>query len=276
MWIDMKWFLIVGICLLVIVSLYLFMIFPATRRHSDRKILEGLYIAHRGLHDADSGIPENSLLAFRRAAEAGFAIENDIHLTRDGEVVVFHDDDLMRMCSVHGRPEDMTLAQLKELRLGDTDEKIPTLRECLEVIDGKVPLLIEFKIKSGSAAALCRAADKILCEYKGKYFIQSFYPFVLSWYKKNRKDVLRGQLAAAFRGDKLHMRLLGMLLFNCFARPDFVSYENETKDAPGRRICTLLGAFPVGWTFKDGAEIDASKKDFKSFIFEGFVPNREK
>lgn len=267
----MIWLIIVILCLL---GSYLFMIFPTIRRHSDRKILDGRYIAHRGLHDDEFGIPENSLLAFRKAVEAGLAIENDIHLTKDGEVVVFHDDDLQRMCGIHGRPEDMTLAQLKELRLGDTEEKIPTLRECLEAIDGKVPLLIEFKIKSGSAAPLCSAAEKILCEYKGKYFVQSFYPFVLSWYKKNRKDIMRGQLAAAFRGDKLHMRMLGMLLFNCFARPDFVSYENETKEAFGRRICTFLGAFPVGWTFKDQADIYASKKDFRSYIFEGFLPRK--
>ena len=271
---DMMWIIIVVICLLVLAGLYLFMVFPALRCHSDRKILDGLYIAHRGLHDIEAGIPENSLSAFKMAVDAGFAIENDIHLTRDGEVIVFHDDDLMRMCSVHGRPEDMTLSELKELKLGKTEERIPTLRECLDTIDGKVPLLIEFKVKSGSAAPLCIAAEKVLADYNGKYFVQSFYPFVLSWYKKNRKDVLRGQLSAAFKGDKLHMRLLGMLVFNFFARPDFVSYENETKNAIGRRICTILGAFPVGWTFKNQAEVDASKKDFKSYIFEGFLPNR--
>lgn len=271
---DMMWIIIVVICLLVLAGLYLFMVFPALRCHSDRKILDGLYIAHRGLHDIEAGIPENSLSAFKMAVDGGFAIENDIHLTRDGEVIVFHDDDLMRMCSVSGSPEDMTLSELKELKLGKTEERIPTLRECLDTIDGKVPLLIEFKVKSGSAAPLCIAAEKVLADYKGKYFVQSFYPFVLSWYKKNRKDVLRGQLSAAFKGDKLHMRLLGMLLFNFFARPDFVSYENETKNAIGRRICTMLGAFPVGWTFKNQAEVDASKKDFKSYIFEGFLPKR--
>ncbi len=267
----MIWLVIVLLCLL---GTYLFMIFPTMRRHRDRNILDGLYIAHRGLHDAGSGIPENSLLAFEKAIEAGFAIENDIHLTKDGEVVVFHDDDLYRMCGIHGAPEEMTLAQLKELKLGDTEERIPTLRECLDVVEGKVPLLIEFKIKSGSAAPLCRAAERILCEYKGKYFVQSFYPFVLSWYKKNRREILRGQLAAAFKGDKPHMRMLGMLLFNCFARPDFVSYENETRKSFGRKICTLLGAFPVGWTFKCQAEIDASKNDFGSYIFEGFLPEK--
>ncbi len=272
---DMTWILIAAIFFFSLVGLYLFLIFPSQRRHINRKILDGLYIAHRGLHDAEQGIPENSLLAFKCAIEAGLAIENDIHLTRDGEVVVFHDDDLHRMCGVCGSLEDMTLAELKELNLGNTEEKIPTLRECLDIIDGKVPLLIEYKIKSGSAAPLCEAADKILSEYNGEYFVQSFYPFVLSWYKKNRKDIMRGQLSAAFRGDKLHMRMLGMLLFNCFARPDFISYENETKEAFGRKICTLLGAIPIGWTFKNQKEINESKKDFKGYIFEGFVPSKE-
>lgn len=267
----MMWIVIV---LLLLLGLYLFLIFPSPRKHKDRKLLSGLYIAHRGLHDAENDIPENSILAFGKAVEMGFAIENDIHLTKDGEVVVFHDDDLNRMCGVSGRPEDMTLTALKELRLGNTEEKIPTLRECLDIVDGKVPLLIEFKIRNGSADPLCEAAENVLKEYKGKYFVQSFYPFVLSWYKKNRKDILRGQLAAAFKDDKPHMRMLGMLLFNFFARPDFVSYENETKESFGRKMCTLLGALPVGWTFKEQSEIDASRKDFKSYIFEGFLPKK--
>ncbi|MBR5007120.1 MAG: glycerophosphodiester phosphodiesterase, partial [Clostridia bacterium] len=104
-------------------AVYLFLVWPALRRHPDReRLLDGKIIAHRGLHDSLEGAPENSLAAFRRAAEAGLAIENDIHLTKDGRVVVFHDDTLDRMCGVAGKPEEKTLSELKELTLAGTGE----------------------------------------------------------------------------------------------------------------------------------------------------------
>ena len=271
----MKWiFLSLGIVGFALIA-YLFAIWPAARRHGDRKILDGLYIAHRGLHSERKGILENSIPAFRAAVKKGFAIENDIHLTKDGEIVVFHDDDLYRMCGVHGAPEEMTLSELKALRLHGTEERIPTLKECLDEIDGKTPLIIEFKVKSGSAEPICSAADAILKDYKGKYFIQSFYPFVLSWYKKNRPEICRGQLASSFKGEKLHRRMLGMMLFNFIARPDFISYDHTKKGAFGRKICTFLGAFPVGWTFRSAKELEDSKCDFKAYIFENFIPKNK-
>lgn len=260
------------ILILLFLLLWLFCICPSLRHHPDRDKLSGARIAHRGLHD--NTVPENSLTAFRLAAEAGYAIENDIHVTADGAVVVFHDDTLDRMCGVSGKPEEFTLAQLKELRLAGTEECIPTLAECLAVIDGRVPLLIEFKCRTGDVCErLCPAADAVLTEYKGGvYWIQSFYPFVLSWYRKHRPEVCRGQLATAFVGDKLHMRMLGMLLFNVFARPDFVSYEWKYRNKWNRRVCTMLGALPVGWTFRSKEELDACRNDFAGFIFEGFRP----
>lgn len=255
-----------------LVLLLLWLIFPAPRRHRDRALLKNLRIAHRGLHNNGAGIPENSLAAFRRAVKYGFAIENDIHLTADGEVVVFHDDTLERMCGVPGRVEEMTLAELKALHLGDTGETIPTLRECLETVAGRVPLLIEFKCVGLKAAPLCKAADRILSEYTGKYFVQSFYPAVLLWYRRHCKKVCRGQLASGFRGEALYKRLLGCLIFNVFARPDFVSYEHTYASHPMRRLVTWLGAFPVGWTFQNQQELDLVKKEFHTYIFEWFIP----
>ena len=266
----MLWILFV---LLFLFLLWLFCICPSLRHHPALKDLSGARIAHRGLHD--DTVPENSLTAFRLAVEAGYAIENDIHITADGEIVVFHDDTLDRMCGVSGKPEEYTLAELKELRLAGTEECIPTLAECLAVIDGRVPLLIEFKCRTGDICArLCPAANAVLASYKGVYWIQSFYPFVLSWYRKHQPAVCRGQLATAFVGDKLHMRMLCMLLFNIFARPDFVSYEWKYRTKWNRRICTLLGALPVGWTFRTQEEMDTCKNNFAGFIFEGFHPEK--
>ena len=108
------------------VALYLFLIKPASTRGMDLAKY-GTKFAHRGLWDAQS--PENSLSAFQKAVDAGYGIEFDIHKTKDGQVVVFHDDTLMRMCGVEGKVEDKTLAELRRLRLGGTDEKIPLLSE---------------------------------------------------------------------------------------------------------------------------------------------------
>ena len=258
--------------LFVLAAFVLFCIFPSMRKHEDRKLLDGLYIAHRGLHNIKEGVPENSLAAFRLAAEKGYAIENDIHLTADGEVVVFHDDDLHRMCGVSGKIEEKTLAELKELRLAGTEESIPTLAECLEVIGGRVPLLIEFKMTGGSPRALCEAADKILSEYDGKYFVQSFYPPVLGWYKKNRKEICRGQLSCDFHESDIKKKALEALFFNFLARPDFVSYHQYHWKKFFRRICTALGAFPVAWTIRNEDELKEAKKHYKTYIFEGFLP----
>ena len=263
------------IVLVVLLALVLFLICPAFRRHKDREILTGMHIAHRGLHDLSENTPENSLAAFSEAIKYGFCIENDIHITVDGEVVVFHDDTLTRMCGVDKKIEDCTLAELKTYRLADTDECIPTLQECLDLVNGQVPLMIEFKALSfKTAERLCVAANEILKDYKGKYFVQSFFPPVIGWYKKNRKDICRGQLAAPFKGEKLKNRLLGLMLFNFLSRPDFISYDYNGRKNIMRRVVIALGAFPVAWTFTKQADIDECKKDFKTYIFEGFIPKK--
>ena len=269
-------YIILGVAAVLICG-WLFLIFPSLRRHPDRKILSGMYIAHRGLHDLLPDTPENSLPAFREAAALGVAIENDIHITAAGEGGVFHDDTLKRMCGDERTVESCTLAELKELRLQDTDHTIPTLRECLDTVDGKVPLLIEFKaLNIKTAERLCVAADKILSEYKGKYFVQSFYPPVLGWYKKNRKEICRGQLSETFKGEKISRRIAGLLLFNFISRPDFVSFDHKGADSFSRRAATRFGAFPVGWTFTKSEELEKGKENFKTYIFEKFLPDRER
>lgn len=259
---------------LFIIFLYLFLVLPSLRRHPDEAKLKGLYIAHRGLHNKEQGIPENSMKAFATAIEKGYAIENDIHLTADGEIVVFHDDTLNRVCGVSGKVEEKTLRELKELRLLGTDEQIPTLKECLELIDGRVPLLIEFKVVGGNTSALCIKANEILKGYKGLYFVQSFYPNVLSWYKKNRPDLCRGQLSTAFKEEQLYKKLLGCLVSNVVARPHFVSYEWKYPNKLSRKITALFGATPVCWTLRSKQELDTVRKHFVTYIFENFEPNK--
>ena len=139
----------VGIVLVVIlcmvIGLLAFLIFLLAPRLSGRKRVHpflGVKWAHRGLHDKKRGIPENSFPAFRAAIEAGDGIELDVHLTKDGQLVVFHDDTFERICGRRGRVEDTSYEEMQKYRLAETKERIPLLSEVLQLVDGKVPLLI--------------------------------------------------------------------------------------------------------------------------------------
>jgi glycerophosphoryl diester phosphodiesterase len=254
---------------------YLFLSFPSARRHKSIELIKGKFIAHRGLHSLTENTPENSLPAFKQAVELGYPIEIDIHLTLDGQIVVFHDDTLDRMCGVSGRVEEKTLPELKALRLGNTNYEIPTLEECLQTVNGKVPLLIEFKCVSLKCAPLCKKADEILRGYSGSYLIQSFYPTVLRWYKKHRRDVCRGQLAESFKNASFEKKMSGNMLFNFLGRPDFVSYKHTDAKNISRCFVTKLGAYPVGWTFQSQDELNKNGKYFNTYIFEQFLPKEK-
>ena len=262
------WYILLAAALLV--GVWLFLIAPARRRHPQLKLLEGRYIAHRGLHG--DTIPENSLAAFRAAVARGFAVEIDIHITADGQLVVFHDDTLKRVCGVDVTIAKATLAELKTYRLKGTEETIPTLQECLDTVAGQVPLLIEFKcLDTATCRRLCEAADAVLQGYAGQYFVQSFYPFVLHWYRKHRPDVCRGQLSL-YSEPGIAKRLLGKLVFNFLSRPDFISYEYGGAKRLNFRTAVRLGAYPIGWTFQQKQEVDTYKTDYRTYIFERFDP----
>lgn len=259
-----------GVCA-VLSLIYLFLVFPAIRRHEYRKNLKGALIAHRGLFDNDGGIPENSMDAFAHAVANGYGIETDIRLTKDGEIVIHHDDSLKRLCGEDKKVYDLSLVELREYNLLGTDQKIPTFKEFLRLIDGKVPLIIEFKADTFKCASLCEKANEILKDYKGIYTVQSFDPYVVYWYKKNDPSVCRGQLADAYK-DTFLRRFLGTFLYNFLTRPDYIAFNHNRADSFSYRLQRLLGAFTVGWTFKSLEEQDKRKKDFDSYIFEGFKP----
>lgn len=263
-------YIIFGV-LVLLAALYIFLIFPSLSKNADKEKLKGIYVAHRGLHDET--LPENSLPAFRVAISGGHAIEIDIHITADGEVVVFHDDTTKRMCGVDKRIEEMTLKEIKELRLSDTDCTIPTFEECLNTVKGQSPLLIEFKTMSVETAnKLCEKANEILSNYEGEYFVQSFFPFVLSWYRKNRPDVLRGQLSTAFKGEELYKKAVANLLTNVIARPHFISYEHKYPKGISLKLNKLFGAVLICWTIKNEKQLIKAKENFSGFIFEDFIP----
>ncbi len=266
------WFLII---IAVILLLYIFLISPSLRKHDNCGMFRGSYIAHRGLHNTQKGIAENSFSAYGEAIKSKLPIEIDIRLSREGEVVVFHDNDLKRVCGVDKPVIDLSLRELRELRLSGTEDTIPTFREVLDLVDGCVPLLIEIKTVGKRDRELCEKAWEILKDYEGKYAVQSFYPPIIRWFKKNAPKVCRGQLATNFFKIKPHTTLeviAGVLLFNFLSRPDFISYEYKYPCALPLMVCRLLGANTIAWTYTSEEQIEETQDNFSAYIFENFVP----
>ena len=258
----------------VLLALYLWCIMPRFQKRSMGEFLDWNY-AHRGFHDNKTDAPENSLKAMKLAVENGYGIELDVQLTKDEKVVVFHDATLKRVCGVDAKVNSMTYEELQKLRLFNSEETIPLFSEVLKVIDGKVPLIMEVKMVNAKTR-VCELADKELEGYHGVYCMESFHPFAVRWFRKNRPEVIRGQLAANFRkeGKKEGISdwMVHMLLVNVLGRPDFVAYSHKSAGNFSRKVTRLLGATAVAWTIRSQKELDMHKKHFDLFIFEGFQP----
>ena len=265
-------------CVTTSALLYSFMIMPRIFNRPKREAHMGVLYAHRGLFDNNAAIPENSMKAFRRAVDAGYGIELDVQLTKDGVPIIFHDFTLERMCGISEKVENLTYKQIRELSLLQTGEKIPTLKEFLDMVDGQVPLIIELKIE-WTNLALCPVVQKMLDNYKGVYCIESFNPLALLWYRINRNHIMRGQLSTNFRLDGNYKTPLYFfmthLLTNFITSPDFIAYNCRFKNEPGRVICRrLFKNLAVAWTVKSQEELERIKEDFDLFIFDSFIPNR--
>lgn len=233
------------------------------------------YYAHRGLHDEKS--PENSLGAFRNAIAHGFGVEFDVLKTTDDVLVVFHDDTLGRMCGVQGRVTESSYRELRQLRLKDSTECIPTLEEVLSLIDGKIPLIIEIK-SEGDWKKTTKLLAKRLESYEGEFVIESFHPFVLNLYRKLQPETIRGQLSNGLFSKKdthnpLTQFLASKMLLNVLSRPDFIAFKWQNRSCYCFHFWTkVMHKYPVAWTIRNKKEIKKLEKDFKSFIFEGFIP----
>lgn len=231
----------------------------------------GLNFAHRGLHTRDKSIPENSLPAFERAAREGYGIELDVQLSKDGKVVVFHDDTLDRVCGVHARVDEKTWAELQELRLCGTEYRIPLFSEVLNTVRGRGPLIVE--LKSGRRnRELCEKTYAMLQNYRGEACIESFNPFIVMWFRFHAKDLLRGQLAAPTKEYLKDMGcgrafLLSHCLMNVFSRPQFIAYKIGYRP-PTVRLAEQLGAMKVGWTSHE----PRNEKKRDAVIFEFYRP----
>ncbi len=236
-----------------------------------KKIFLRVNYAHRGLHTKDRKIPENSLAAFKRAAEKGYGIELDVQLSRDGQVVVFHDDTLERVTGVVGRVDSYDYEDLRKMHLCGTSETIPLFTEVLANIKGAGPLIVELKTGPKNRE-LCEKTYALLKDFHQDYCIESFNPFIVSWFRKNAPDVVRGQLAAPYETMKqgqsgIVSKLLSQCFFNFTAQPHFIAYKIGPHPAKIDRL-QKKGILLFGWTAHDRE----GEKYNDGMIFEFYEP----
>lgn len=229
------------------------------------------YIAHRGLHDDAN--PENSLGAFAKSIEEGYAIELDVQQIADGTVIVFHDYTLSRATGKDGYTKNLLKSELCDYKLFNTSFCIPTLEEVLALVDGQVPLLIEIK-NEGKVGELEKATLNILKKYNGEYAIQSFNPYSLEWFKINAPNVWRGQLSSYFKGENLSFIkkfvLKRMLLNKKVSCPNFISYN--AQNLPNRHVKFYKKLPLLAWCVRSQTEYMKVVKHCDNIIFENFEP----
>jgi len=230
------------------------------------------YVAHRGLHDSES--PENSLSAFQKAIDKGYTIELDIHPIEDGTPVVFHDDTLKRLTNEDGYIKKVkNVKELKKFRLLKTKEKIPTLQEVLDFVNGKTPLIIELKDYDLNSNFESRVYS-ILKSYKGDYAIMSFNPYTLKWFRLNAPYVLRGQLSCKFKCEKLGLIkkfiLSKMILNKKVSQPNFIAYKYD--DIPNKAVNKYNNLPLLVWAVPSQSEYMKVAPFCDNIIFENFEP----
>lgn len=268
---------LVVLCVLADLFIVYLMMLYCRRGHTMWAALEKYRYAHRGLHDASQGIPENSLTAFRRAADHGYGAELDVHLTKDGRLAVIHDDSLLRTAGADVKSSQLTAAELAQYRLEGTDEPIPFLEEVLPIFEGKAPLIVELKVEN-NAAALAEATCKLLDQYHTDYCIESFHPLAVRWLAKNRPDVCRGQLSQNFLTDRAGLVwpaafAMTHLLTSFLTAPDFIAYNLHHRKRLSLRLARRVwGVHEVSWTIRTPEELAACEADGCLSIFERFLP----
>lgn len=232
--------------------------------------LSDIKIAHRGLHNLEKGIPENTIIAFEKAIERNVAIELDVHILKDNNIIVFHDDTLKRACKTDKAVKELTYKEIKTLKLFNTEYKIPTLIDTLDYIDSRVPVILEVKTDV-RAKIICPALVKILDKYNGKIAIKSFDPNICIWFKKYAPKYIRGMLVTDFKIEKKNKYLkklfITSLAFMPICKPDFLSVDKNMLRK--KRIKKIRNKMIVlGWTFRSHFELLKYENYCDSYICE--------
>lgn len=225
--------------------------------------------AHRGAHGG--GRVENSPAAFAAAIDAGLGIECDVRKSGDGRAIVFHDEQLDRLTDREGRLADLSVAEIAAIPLRGSTDCIPTLRDLLAQVAGRVPLLIELKTDPArSVAALCLAVRRELEGYQGRVAVMGFDPRVAQWFRRLAPDVVRGLViseadARTFAGRAARHRALWQ------ARPQFLAYDVRDLPSSFAAAQRLRGLPVLAWTVNSAALLEKAAVHADAPIVEGEV-----
>jgi len=224
-------------------------------------------VAHRGYHDMNKEVWENTLSAFSRAIEAGFAIECDLHYASEGVPVVFHDDDLQRVCNLPGEVRERTSAELGLLSVGGTKDKIPTLKQLLQLCGGKVPLVLELKGREGDDDGFAESVLEVLEGYKGHVALMSFDHWLLKDLKSLEAPYPVGLTAEGNKPETFFQHDEAMHL-----GLDFISYFYGHLPNPFVTAQRQRGIPVITWTVRDEAARKHTFANADQMTFEGFDP----
>ena len=267
------------LALAVLLGLWLFMIAPGRSAKAARAPFAGRAFAHRGLYELDQSVPENSLPAFQRAVETGYGAELDVQRTKDGQIVVFHDDSMQRACGVDKTIRDFTYEELQAFPLFGTEARIPLFSDVLRIFDGQQPLIVELKY-GPDWELLSEATRRMLDEYRGPACVESFHPAMVRWFWRHDPKRLRGQLSEAACFSKKHVKwylafAMSRLLSNCLTRPQFIAYRLGPKPLSAR-LAERMGAMKVLWTAREPEQHQKRMAENHAVIFEGYGPREGK
>jgi glycerophosphoryl diester phosphodiesterase len=233
-------------------------------------------IAHRGLHDAASGIVENTASAFAAAISKGYTIECDLQLSQDGEAMIFHDDTLDRVTEARGRIDAFTMRELKRTAYQQSADRMQTLGELLDQVGGDVPLLIELKSHWTGDFRLVERVVDVLKTYRGDYALMSFDSDLISWVAYLSPNTVRGIVADRVTDRyydllpvtrRLELRWMAHLRRT---RPHFISYY--WRDLPFEPVGRFRasGRPVICWTIRSPAEASAALRYCDQVTFEGY------
>lgn len=220
-------------------------------------------IAHRGIHN-NKEIPENSMLSFKKALQEGIPIELDIRLTKDNNLIVFHDNNLYRMTKRNDFVKMKTLQEIKELYLLDTKEKIPTLKEVLDLVNNKVLLDIEIKTTNQNINLIRKLIEE-LDYYQGNFIIKSFNPRIIKILKRKRPNYQCGLLLTTYQKNIIYKTLTLFPLILVYYKPDFLAINKKMSTNKFIKFYEKNHKILL-WTIKSKKELEKYKNTKSFFI----------
>ena len=205
-------------------------------------------IAHRGIYN-NITIMENSLESIMYAVKNNLAIEIDVRVTKDNYLIVFHDEDGSRLLKLKDKINTLTKDEIDYI----SNYHIPTLDEVLNLVNGKIPILIDIKDDN---KIVRKKVCELLKEYKGKVLIQSFIYDAVMFYKKN--NYISGLLISGKRNKDY---------LNKDKKLDFLSIKYNIIDKNKIKLLKE-NYYLIGWTIDSRSDAEEYIKLYNNLIID--------